>query len=436
MSAAAPPRSQLARLVEPGRFCWATGIEDTFITDPWKRTGRTLDEYELTGHYERLEEDLDLVAGLGVGAARYGIPWHRVEPAPGRFDWSFADAALEGLLARGVAPIVDLVHYGTPGWLEGAFLHADFPARVAEYAARLADRFRGRIHWYTPMNEPRIAAWYCGRLGWWPPYRRGLRGFAQVLVAACRGVAAIDAALRAVDPEIVLAHVDATDLYESDDPALAGEVALRQALVFLALDLLTGRVDEHHALRGWLADMGFGDAQLAPFRERPLALDVVGINLYPMFTWKHLVRAGPRVRVRMRYAGPELLERLGEMYWSRYRRPLFVSETASLGSVARRRAWLDGSIGAVRTLRERGVPVIGYTWWPLFALVAWSWRQGHRALERHLLRMGLYELDPRPEAALARVPTLLASVYREIAAGGDRAVGGLAPDARAAAGAE
>ena len=34
-------------------FLWATGIEDTFITDPWPATGRTLDEYELTQHYER-----------------------------------------------------------------------------------------------------------------------------------------------------------------------------------------------------------------------------------------------------------------------------------------------------------------------------------------------------------------------------------------------
>ena len=46
-------------------FWWATGIEDTFITEPWHLTGRTLDEYELTGHYERWQEDFGLVAELG-----------------------------------------------------------------------------------------------------------------------------------------------------------------------------------------------------------------------------------------------------------------------------------------------------------------------------------------------------------------------------------
>ena len=51
------------------------------------------------------------------------------------------------------------------------------PEFVAEYAARIAERFRGRIHTYTPLNEPRVTAWYCGKLGWWPPGRRGWRGF-------------------------------------------------------------------------------------------------------------------------------------------------------------------------------------------------------------------------------------------------------------------
>jgi len=47
-------------------FLWAVGIEDTFIIQPHRRTGRLLDEYELTQHYDRWREDLGLVASLGV----------------------------------------------------------------------------------------------------------------------------------------------------------------------------------------------------------------------------------------------------------------------------------------------------------------------------------------------------------------------------------
>src|SRR5689334_19908688 len=97
-------------------FFWATGIEDTFITEPHPLTGRTLDEYELTEHYERWESDLKLIAQLGVSHARYGLPWHRINPGPGQWQWEFADKTLASLLDLGIEPIVDLVHYGLPRW--------------------------------------------------------------------------------------------------------------------------------------------------------------------------------------------------------------------------------------------------------------------------------------------------------------------------------
>ena len=46
-------RSKLDSLIAPDAFQWMAGIEDTFITAPSVKTGRTLDEYQLTEHYER-----------------------------------------------------------------------------------------------------------------------------------------------------------------------------------------------------------------------------------------------------------------------------------------------------------------------------------------------------------------------------------------------
>jgi beta-glucosidase/6-phospho-beta-glucosidase/beta-galactosidase len=418
-----PPRSQLARLLEPEAFVWATGIEDTFITAPWPRTGRTLDEYELTGHYDRWRDDLALIPKLGLGVARYGVPWHRIQPQPDRWDWSWAEGPLERMLELGVDPIVDLIHYGLPPWLRGAYLDPDFPARAAEFAGRLAERFRGRVRWWTPLNEPRITAWYCGKLGWWPPSRRGWRGFVEVMLAVCRGITAVSAAIRAADPGNVLCHVDATDLYESDDATLSDEVERRQEIVFLALDLVSGRVGPEHPLRPWLGEHGVDDAALSAFLPG-VDLDVIGINLYPLFSRKVLKRSARGLRVRMPYADASIIERLGELYWRRYGRPVLITETATLGTVSKRMAWLASSLAAVRRLRERGVPLVGYTWWPLYALVTWAYRQGRLPPERYLAPMGLYELDgPR----LVRRATAAAEVYREHALRGAAVVGALAP---------
>jgi beta-glucosidase len=414
-------QSEVDKLSAPDEFLWLTGIEDTFITAPWPQTGRTLDEYELTGHYDKWREDLDLMASLGVKAARYGIPWHRIQPERNRWDFTFADETLNHLLERDIEPIVDLVHYGLPLWIENAFLNPDFPRYMAEYSARIAERFKGRIHCYTPLNEPRITCWYSGKLGWWPPFKRGWRGFVEVMMGVARGIVESSQALKEVDPDILLANVDATDLYESAEAALQGEVEQRQEIVFLALDLISGRVNEDHPLGLWLIKHGATKAQLDWFLENKIDLSLIGINLYPMFSRKVLANSGHGLRTRMPYSTKDIVYRLGKMYFERYHCPIFISETASVNSVKRRKAWLDVSLGDVRRLREEGVPLVGYTWWPMFALVTWAWRQGAHPVEYYLKQMGFWDLDER----LNRLPTSLIVEFQRLVAGGAEAVGKL-----------
>ncbi|MFY9555614.1 MAG: beta-galactosidase, partial [Blastocatellia bacterium] len=71
-------------------FIWASGVENTFV--PQTKPGhRALDEYELMGHYQHWREDLALAREVGFKAMRWGVPWYRVEPTRGIFDWSWTD---------------------------------------------------------------------------------------------------------------------------------------------------------------------------------------------------------------------------------------------------------------------------------------------------------------------------------------------------------
>lgn len=414
-------QSEVEQLTAPDEFLWLTGIEDTFITAPWPPTGRTLDEYELTGHYDKWREDLDLMASLGVKAARYGIPWHKIQPERNRWDFSFADKTFDHLLEKGIDPIVDLVHYGLPLWMEHAYLNDDFPRYMAEYSARIAERFKGRIHCYTPLNEPRITCWYCGKLGWWPPFKRGWKGFVQVMMAVARGIVESSQALKEVDSDILLANVDATDLYESPEPELQCVVERRQEIVFLALDLISGRVNEDHPLGLWLIKHGATKVQLDWFLENKIDLSLIGINLYPMFSRKILSSSKYGLRTRMPYSEKDIVYRLGKMYFERYHVPIFISETAGIGSVKRRKGWLDTSISDVKRLRDEGIPLVGYTWWPMFALVTWAYRQGTHPPEYYLKQMGFWDLDAR----LNRMPTDLIVEFQRLVSTGVDSVGRL-----------
>jgi hypothetical protein len=102
-----------------------------------------------------------------------------------------------------------------------------------------------------------------------------------------------------------------------------------------------------------------------------------------------------------------------------------IAETASVGSVKRRRAWLESSLAATRRVRERGIPLVGYTWWPLFALVTWAYRQGEHPPEYYLKQMGLWDIDADPAQHLRRVPTPLVEEFQSLVAGGAGAVGHL-----------
>ncbi|WP_375418557.1 family 1 glycosylhydrolase [uncultured Hymenobacter sp.] len=99
----------------PGNFMFATGIECSYPTIDQGQTRRDL--LEECGHYDRCEEDLGLVQALGLRVLRYGLPYYKIQTAPGRYDWTFADRALGEMQRLGITPILDLMHFGVPDWL-------------------------------------------------------------------------------------------------------------------------------------------------------------------------------------------------------------------------------------------------------------------------------------------------------------------------------
>jgi len=378
-------------------FLWAAGIENTFV--PQVRPGhRPLDEYELLGHYAHWREDLSLARDLGLRAMRWGIPWYKVEVEPNKFDWSWIDQVIPFMVEDlGILPVIDLIHYGCRFWLKREFANPDYPQYVARYAAAFAERYKSLIKWYTPLNEPIINSLMCGMRGLWPPYQKGDKGYIRIMLQLARGIQRTVKAIKSIDPESVMVHVEATGLTRTVREDLASLAREEQYRGYLCYDLVSGQLTHDHLLFSWLVRNGASPDTLDELAKGAIDLDVLGLNFYPQWSTKllHIDKRGKLAFSETEPEGNGFKELITD-YYERYRVPVMITETSAVGSDEIQGRWLDSSVSMIKDLRGQGVPVIGYTWFPLFTMIDWRYRFSQEPLETFYLELGLYRLNRGP----------------------------------------
>jgi beta-glucosidase/6-phospho-beta-glucosidase/beta-galactosidase len=379
--------------LSPDGFSWAAGIENTFIGQTERVGERVLDEFALTNHYQYWREDLDRVASLGVTSMRYGMPWYKLEPVKGQFDWGWADRAIDHAVSTGVEIIFDLMHYGVPLWLENQFLNTDYEKHVADYAAAFAARYKDRIRYYTPFNEPLVCSEFCGLRGMWPPYLRGADGQVKIIRNISRGMTLTIEALRAVQPDAIMVQVDAAGEVLPDTPDLAEAAAFETAKTFMATDLVVGLVGQHHILHDWFLKHGISEADLEWHLARPQHLEFIGSNYYPEVSQQKLMRHGDELIRRPISGRGAGMKSSVKAFAQRYGRPVIITESSLNGTIEERAKWLAEAATAVAEIRAEGLPLVGFTWFPVLDLIDWVYRAG-RPFEEYITRQGPKLLNP------------------------------------------
>ncbi|HEX8220153.1 MAG TPA: family 1 glycosylhydrolase, partial [Chloroflexia bacterium] len=311
-------------------FVWASGIEDSFI--PQTRRGhRPLDEYQLIGHYQHWREDLALAKDLGVNVMRWGVPWYRVEPIPDEYDWRWTDQVLPYMVEElGITPIIDLVHYGCPYWLRREFANEEYHTCVARYAAAFAERYRGLVRWYTPCNEPLVSSLLCGMQGAWPPYLKGDKGYVKMFVQLAKGILSTVHAIKSVQPEARMVHVEAAGICRAGHPAVEELAEQNRLKGFLSFDLITGRITPGHPLYPWLLNSGARRRDLEWIARQPIAVDVMGLNFYPQWSTQelNLDEHGHIVSRTVEHDGSGF-GAMVEDFYRRYGSPIMITETSA-----------------------------------------------------------------------------------------------------------
>lgn len=346
-------------------------------------------------HYHRMEEDVALLAALGVRSYRFSIAWPRVQP-DGRGAWNeegfgFYGRLLGALAARGIAAHATLYHWDLPQGLQesGGWASRATVDRFVAYAREVGRRFGDRFASLTTFNEPWVAAVLGHEAGIFAP---GLRSRRTALQAAHHMLLAHGRALQALRADGVRCPLGIVLNQSPSDPASDAPADVARArledgmLVRWYMDpLLLGRYppDVLESLDDdEVPGIGPGDMEAIA-----TPLDLLGINYYT----RNVVDAGGIVEAANRgcevtamgweVRPASLTELLLRLHHDYRLPPLYVMENGAAfddecvgGRVAdpRRVRYLAGHVAAAADAVERGVPLRGYFVWSLLDNFEWA----------------------------------------------------------------
>ncbi len=381
------------------------------------------DQSEETGHTYR-RDDIDLIADLGVTTVRYPILWENVAPErPDDCDWAWTDERLAMLRERGITVIGGLTHHGSgPRYTE--LLDPDFPKKLADYAARVADRYPW-IKMWTPVNEPLTTARFSALYGHWYPHTKDYACFLRALVNECKGVLEAMRAIRKSVPDAQLVQTEDLGKCFSTAP-LRYQSAFENERRWLSLDLLCGMVGPSHKMHRLLIGAGIGWDEIQEFATGEAKPDILGINhyltserfldhrvdLYP----GHEVGGNGRdtyvdaeaVRVKRLEADTGFAPRLREA-WERYRLPIAITEVHHGCHRDEQLRWFVEVWKTAEQLREEGMDLRAVTIWSMFGNVDW----------RFLLtqKKGFYDTGAFDARGEVPRPTIVAKAAKALAHG-------------------
>jgi len=391
----------------PSGFLWGTAtaahqIEGGNVGNDWsrfERAGKVKDgavSGQASDHWNRVGQDIELMAGLGANAYRFSIEWSRLEPQEGSWSeeaWQHYVDEVEQLVDAGIRPMVTLLHFTLPAWIEerGGVTAPDFAERFGRFAGEAARRLGSQVDLWCTLNEPNVQMHQGYVEGVWPPEIRDTARAAEAFAGLVRGHAAAAAAIRREESE---------------------------AEIGMAVNLIVFDPARQWSLPDWIAsrqaDAGFNWAfydsiqagrisfRLAgfPTLDEPLeglagSADYMGINYYR----RNIVRFDPKAPGWVRLGPgpgplsdsgveiyPEGLLRLLRRAHERYDLPIFITENGvSDAAGTLRPAFLRSHVHAVGRALAEGIPVRGYFHWSLLDNFEWSEGFGPR--------FGLYRVD-------------------------------------------
>lgn len=388
-------------------------------TDPQPKAPLNGPSGEACDHYRRYDEDIALIASLGLNTYRFSVEWARVEPRAGEFDEAvlqhYSDV-VDSCLQHGVMPVVTLQHYTLPAWVShaGSWLNPDLPAYFARYTRRVVAHFGDRVPYFCTINEPgnMLTRSYLGTFPT-PPFQQSLDAFDRAAVGVNAAHCAAREVIKTSAPaaRVGIAHALqnwhasggggplmrwARELYEDRFFAEIADDDFIGIQTYTRLDVDAPAI-AGPLLAGLLYSRRLTDAAILPvLRRRARALEFTdtspadGVRRTQMgYLWAPTAVEVTTRRIAELFPGKELL---------------ITEHGVGTDDDDERIEYLREGLRAVRRMIVDGLPISGYIHWTL--LDNWEWWDGYRP------KYGLVAVD---RATQARAEKPSARWYGEVA---------------------
>lgn len=364
-------------------------------------------------HYNRYQQDFDLIRSFGHNTHRLSIEWSRIEPEEGVFaakEILHYGRVLEALRERGVEPLVTLHHFANPLWLSrnGGWENPKAVDYFIRYAKMVAAEYGSLVRLWNTINEPVVYAYLGYVEGIWPPGERNLRKAATVMGNMARAHALSYQAIHEATSDStvgIVKHIRNLDPLRAWHP-------LDRALAALSDSVFNWRFLKSLDRGRLIWPLGWG--QRAPYLKG--TMDFVGLNYYTRQMigfdlskphkafMQNQIRPGCSTNDKGWEIYPEGLYRV-LMRLKRYGKPIYITENGCATADDRlRQLYLRDHLIQLHKAICDGADVRGYYHWSL--LDNFEWADGLTP------RYGLVEVD---YATQKRIPRTSALIFSKIA---------------------
>jgi beta-glucosidase len=333
---------------------------------------------KLADHYNRYEEDFDLLTDLNMNSFRFSVEWSRIEPEENAWNVEAIEhykRYVAELKKRGIEPVVTLFHYTLPVWFanRGGFEKKSNVKFFTRFAQKIIGELGSDVRLIITINEAEIYAYESYMSAHYPPAYSSKRKFIRVV------------------KNLAYAHNQTSKMLHKMNRRYKVSIADNSAYFYAGDDSLLSRRAADF-MQFWQDDYFL--------RKVIKTCDFLGVNYYfsnRVYGYR-IHNANEQVSDSGFDLTPADIQYCLERLHDKYHLPILITENGLADSTDdRRRWWITQTVLGMQRAMAYGVDLMGYMHWSL--VDNFEWDKGKWP------RYGLVHIDyetgkrtPRPSA--------------------------------------